>query len=106
MDAADRALLDLSALVARDPRRVIGPSRNPVGRGIRLETHAHPTWLQFDLALGCAGHWQVAGRRVGAHGGAIAPGFPPRGAHRSEIRAATPGAGICNFKPAGPARRP
>lgn len=59
--------------------------------------HTHPDLLQFDLALGCTGHWMVDGQTYAVNGDTLAV-FYPRQWHAYDVRAARAGACIWSLK--------
>ncbi len=95
--AADLALLDLCARIAKEPARIIEPSCVAIGRGIGIPEHRHPDWLQLDLAIGCGGRWTIAGAPVTA-GATTALVFYPGVDHGYELTPMRSDGVVFNFK--------
>jgi AraC-like DNA-binding protein len=93
----DDCLLDICARLLQEPQRLLEAGRVPVEGKISIPVHSHDDILQMDLAVGCGGHWTIAGDRVTPRA-ATATAFYPRVPHGYAITAVKPGAEICNFK--------
>ncbi|HEV7298321.1 MAG TPA: AraC family transcriptional regulator [Tepidisphaeraceae bacterium] len=77
-------LLTLFAKLIADPARLLKAHVFPAGSSHQMGLHAHDDLLQFDLALGCVGRWEVDGRAYEIHGDTAAV-FYPHQVHRYDI---------------------